>query len=425
MGVVHLLQILRWRWPIIASSVVAMLLAAGMGLMVLPNRYVATSRLLVGTAADDPTAAPAMTGPALAVFLQTQLELVRDYRVAGRVVDKLGWLQSPDLAAAYQAQGNPNIDFRRWLAQTVIDNCGVSVPPGSNIFEFSFEASNPEAARVIADALRDAYVDQTLAFKHENAARTAQSLHAEADKLLDRYRAAVARRIDYERAHHLTLTASGDDPAQLRLAALSAATPQAKAGSAPVGSHESGTQLQLASLDAHIAQLASILGPQHPQLVALQRTRAAIAAALPKGARGSVPAAGPAITAQIAEQTQKVLSVGDSADEAKRLRSDAKLLSDQYFALVARANFYDRLTESADTGLTVLSDADLPVRPIWPKRWLIIAGALGLGTLVGVLLAVIAELISRRVRDAADARLLGIPVIGEDADMPPEPRLAA
>ena len=54
----------------------------------------------------------------------------------------------------------------------------------------------------------------------------------------------------------------------------------------------------------------------------------------------------------------------------------------------------------------------MPAFPNWP---LIIFGSLGLGLALGMLAALITELLARRVRSAADLRFGDLPMLGEMA----------
>src|SRR3546814_20404800 len=46
--------------------------------------------------------------------------------------------------------------------------------PGTNILEISYRSAEQEIARIVADALRDAYVDSNLSARREEARRNAE-----------------------------------------------------------------------------------------------------------------------------------------------------------------------------------------------------------------------------------------------------------
>ena len=86
-------------------------------------------------------------------YVATQSQLIQDYRVAGEVVDKLGWANNPAVIAQYQADADGSVDLRRWAAQRIIDQTSVSLVEGSNILEINYQGPTPEAAKAIANAV--------------------------------------------------------------------------------------------------------------------------------------------------------------------------------------------------------------------------------------------------------------------------------
>jgi len=94
-------------------------------------------------------------GNSAMAYVNTQMELVTDYSVAGRAADQLGWLGDPRLIARYQNRPKSDErDFRRWLAQIVIDRTKTKVPEGSNILEITYYGTTPSEAKAVADSLR-------------------------------------------------------------------------------------------------------------------------------------------------------------------------------------------------------------------------------------------------------------------------------
>ena len=129
----------------------------------------------------DPVTGQVTAAPSFArAYTKTQIELIKDYRVAGQVVEDLGWLNDPNMITQYDMRGpGDDRDFRRWAAQRVIDGTGASLIEGSNILEISYTSNSPEAARTVADALRNAYIDTNLSFRRVYARRTAEWYEAQ------------------------------------------------------------------------------------------------------------------------------------------------------------------------------------------------------------------------------------------------------
>ena len=82
-----------------------------------------------------------------------------DYSVAGRVAQQLGWLSDPQLIQLYNNRpSTDDRDYSRWLAQLIINRTRVNVLPQTNIMEIICTSNTPDSAKVIADALRQAYI---------------------------------------------------------------------------------------------------------------------------------------------------------------------------------------------------------------------------------------------------------------------------
>ena len=95
-----------------------------------------------------------------------------------------------------------------------------------------------------------------------------------------------------------------------------------------------------------------------------------------------------------------------------------KLLRDQYDRTATRWAEQQQQAQSTETGITVLGSAVAPSRPSFPNVPLILIGGAGLGLALGVLAALLVELLSRKVRGADDLRIGDIPLIGVMAREP-------
>lgn len=401
------------RWIIVAATASCFIAAVAIGSL-LPTRYTSTSRVMLDIVKPDPVTGQVMSTNFARTFFSTQAELIRDYRVAGAVVDDLGWTSSPELLARYNARGEgDNRDFRRWLAQLVIDGTKVDMVPGSNILEISYTGNNPEVARIVADAIRKSYIDQSLAFKRESASATAEWFDQQVVKVRDNLAVAEKRKADYERVNDIILQDNNIDLESARLAAL-AMTPQVTAASVAAAAATSPAAMQLAQMDARITSAAETLGPNHPDLQDLRRQRAVVAAAAAAERRAMAPAApsgGPSISGQVRQQTARVLGQREKLEQLRALQSDVVVLRDQFSRTTAKAAEAHQQADSNDTGLTLLGSAVAPQNPVFPNWTLILFGSLALGLGVGVLVSLITELLSRRVRGVEDLARTGVPVI--------------
>lgn len=411
MSLLQFARILWARRAIILVATIACFLAALFAIWLLPTRYEAKSRVMMEIVKPDPVTGQAMATNFARAYTKTQIELIRDYRVTGPVVDALGWTSSPALLAQFNAShpGGGDVDFRRWLSQIIANNTKANAIEGSNILEIAYSGNTAESARVTADAVRAAYVDQSLAFKREAAGHSAKWFDGQVAKVGRELQAAEARKTAFERTNKIVLQDDNADTESTKLRALASQVPVS--GGTTVTGGESPAALQLAQLDARIAAAAATLGPNHPELQNLRQQRAAIASAARSSGGTTVVSGGPSLAGQVAAAESRVISQRGKVEEARRLAADVTALRDQYAKTAARAVDFRQQAESDDAGLTLLGSAIAPDSPSFPKVPLILGGALFAGIALGVMIALITELLSRRVRGIEDLTSAGVPVL--------------
>src|SRR6185437_8324986 len=315
---------------------------------------------------------------------------IDDYSVTGLAVDKLGWLSDPQLIQQYQRRSQSDTrDFRHWLAQIISDRTKADVLDGSNILDITYTGSDPDSSKAVANAVMQAYMDTSVAFRRADANRNADWYAQQADKVKASLIAAQVAEADYERVNGVVMQDDKTDVDSARLAAL------ASQGDAAAADSSSSIQAQIADMDSQIREASQTLGPNHPQLLAMKAKRSSLAAVLSQA--GSSRPAGPGMS-RVA--TQKALVVGnrDKIARLKILQTEVDVLQDQYNKTVGRETEFRQQAGVVDAGLTALGTASVPQSPSFPNNPLIVGGSFALGLVFGLLLALLIELLDRRVR---------------------------
>lgn len=430
MSITHFFRILWVRRNLVLVTTLAALAAALLVVQIVPARYTATSRVMLDIVKPDPVTGQALSSQFARAFVATQIELIKDYRVAGRVVDDFNWTSSPVLAAAYQSSNpGPDTSFRRWLAERVIEGTEAQLITGSNILEISYTSDVPETAAKVADALRDAYEVETRLMKQRGAIRSAEWFGNQTRKLRAQLREAEEKKAAFERENNIVLEDDMTDAESARLRALAGAVDApampAMGAAVPI---ISPSQSQLTQIDVAIESAMRTLGPNHPRLVALRQQRAAIAASVSQelaaaraAARVPVMSAGPSAGARYAQQQSKVLAQRGKVAEARQLAVDVAVLRAQTEAAAKRTAELQQEGESTETGMSFLGNAVAPKSPSFPQIPLIIMGSIALGLVMGVGLAVLIELLHRKVRGPSDLAMIGVPLLGMAALAPAAP----
>lgn len=414
MGIIQFLRILWARRLLVAACTVFTFLGALVVTLIVQPRYEATSRVMLGFLKSDPVTGLGITDSRnLGAYIETQRELIKDYQVTGPVVDALGWLTDPGRISAYSSRSaNDSRDFRRWLAQQVADRTSAKMGSGT-IFEITFSSSSPVEAKAGAEVLRQAYMDYTLSARRQDAARNARWYAAQAQTARAAAESAELAKAAFERENGIVMQGDGggslQDVDSTRLNALvsqAAVAPQA----GQTVAINSQASLQLAAIDAEIAENASKLGPNHPEMLQLKQRRSLIAQvaareeAAAKAGNGNAAAVS-ALSKAVQDQKARVIGQRDKVERLRQLQSEVELRRDQYKKTAERAAELNLEAGVADSGMSPLGVVVTPGKPAFPNKPLILGGSFALGAAMGLVLAVLVELLNRRVRGMEDLAL--------------------
>lgn len=410
-----IIQFLRIFWARRLIVVVAMI-TAGVGAFIVAQlvqpRYEATARVMLNLVRPDPVTGEIL-GMAAGAFFDSQVELVKDDSVTGQVAEALGWLTDPAWINAYARRPPTDTrDFRRWLGQQVAD--GTEVGVNGSVLSITYKSQSPVAARVGAETLRRGLLETSVQQRREGGTKNAKFYEEQANKARDAAEEAQLAKAAYEKESGIIMDGPGDIESD-RLNALigqatAAATPNLNAAAVAAGA--STAALQLAQIDAQIAQAAQQLGPNHPQMQELRAKRASVAdiaaqeRTSARAAAGASSGAGVATLNRLVEaQKARVVGQRDKVEHLRQLQSEVDLRREQYKSAAARAAQYRLESSVIDNNLTALGVVVTPKDPAFPNKKLMVAGALGLGAALGLALSLLLELLNRRVRGIEDLNL--------------------
>jgi uncharacterized protein involved in exopolysaccharide biosynthesis len=410
MSIVQFVRILWARRLIVLAAMVSCMIGAFVVTRLLPPRWEATSRVMLNVMKPDPVTGEIIAGAGLRSYVSTQIELVKDYSVAGQVVDQLGWLSDPGMIARYQKRkASDTRDFRRWLAQIIMDNTKPKLVNDSNILEINYDSDTQDNAKGIADAIRQAYIDSSLMLRRNEATRNAAWFSDETEKLKGQLDAAEDALTQYEKQSGVYI---GDDKTDLDTARLRAMAAEG-AAAAPIQIAPPTVlpaETELAAVNAEIAQASQTLGPNHPEIQALRAKRTLLTGELASeraaASRGIGPGGQANLDRAVEAQKSRVLAQSDKIERLRQLQTEVNLRRDQFDKASARAADYMQQEGVADTGIVPLGSAVTPQKPVFPNMPLIMIGSVGLGLGMGVFSALLVELLGRRVRGVEDLRSL-------------------
>lgn len=441
MSVIQFLRILLARWKLILGTTLACLVVATTVAMLLPKRYPASARVLMDMRRDP------VTGEVLVArgsgYLGTQIAVIKDMRVAGAVVDRLNLTSDPGLVAAYEATGRSVDDggMRQWLGAQIIEGTNANMVGGSNILEITYQSDDPDRAKRIVGVIREAYIQESLRLRTDPAGRTG-TWYQEQTELARKDLAKAEGELSAYMSKNNIIMVGGVDSETAKLASLQAALQQAQgmessnaiASSTRLANDPVSDQLsvQLAQIEDELALAGARLGTAHPSYKAILARRNTVqnqmnqarsrsqqnVSALSGAAKQSVSQ----LTREVEAQSKLVLDRKPVLDELVRLSREVDLKRTQYEDSNKKTGDLKLAADLSEPGIIVMGDPTASRTPSWPKvnQVIMLSGLLGFG--LGLVSALIAEFVARRVRGHEDMSFAsGAPVLAIVGASPPSP----
>lgn len=433
MSLIQFLRILLARRKMILLTMLSCLLVATVVVIALPKRYPGFARVMLDNTRPDPVTGQGIAAAASRNYGQTQIQFIRDLRVAGQLVDRLGLANDPATIAAYEASGRSAADggIRNWLAQQISERTDARPVGGSSIIEIIYNGRTPEEAREFAGLIRNAYIDTSLRFRVDSASRYGDWFGEQAEKSRRDLQQAEAAMADFMKANDISMQ-GGVESEMVKLQGLQAAVQAARGSQSSTEAMAAGRiandpvvdnlRGQIALLEDQLAEASARLGPNHPSYKALQsrigtlQKQVSIAQSSSRGGVSAVAGAARQslgqLESQLAAQEQVVLDRRPLMDRLVLLSRDVEMKRAQYERSVARQADLQLEAASSETGLVVLGDPTSSTTPSYPKIPQVISLAAFFGLALGIFAALVTEFFARRIRGAEDlAYAAGAPVI--------------
>jgi succinoglycan biosynthesis transport protein ExoP len=442
MNVQQFLLILLARKKIILTTLlVTVALALGYSLM--QNKtYKATASVLLNYKGVDPLTGLTMPGNLLPGYMATQIDIISSKNVALRVVDSLRLASSPAVIQQFNDATEGQGTVRDWLADLMLKKLEIVPSRESSVVEISFKGADPAFAAAVANAFADEYQKITVQLKTEPAKKASNYFNEQTKQLRDNLEAAQARLSKYQQEKGIVsldnnrvdveLSRLNDLSGQLvvaQTAAMEANSRQAGAGSALTSPDVANNALiqtmraNLAVAEGKFADTSQRYGRNHPQYKAakaeLDKVRAELNAASGTvsrsvGANAEVFRQREAeVRKALEEQRTKVLQLNRARDELGVLLKDLDSAQRAFDAASQRFSQTRIEAQSEQSDISLLNPAVAPTEPSGPRVLLNTLISFLLGTILGVGLALLMELLNRPVRSASDIKdMLGIPVLG-------------
>lgn len=429
MSLQQFLSILRARRGL-AGLILLVVVALALAWLVLrPSTYTARAPVLVDVRTDPVDATP-VQGMVLPTYVATQIDIIKSERVAERALELLPKDQEPMLRLGETARKKDSP--QQWLVAALQRGLEVKPARESNIINISWKGRSANEAARVANAFAQAYFDTNLNLKTTPAKGYSEWFDAQVAQARQRLEKAQDKLAAYQEKAGLISTSETGDYERQRLAELMQQLIAAQVRQR--GSSESSPELVesalVSTLRADVARLESKLqegsasmGPNHPKLQEMQaelrglRGRlAAESARAGQAAAASIQASASRIReleSQIAAQKSRVLATSRQRADLGVLQQEVQSAQKAYDT-VAGSAAQSRLQSMTTQGNVVfLGAAREPLEPSGPTALVVLAIALVGGALLGVVGALLAELVNRRVRSVEDLEVATqLPILG-------------
>jgi polysaccharide biosynthesis transport protein len=436
------ISILLARWKI-GLLVFLTTVGATVGVsLLLPKKYSADAAIILDIKSPDPIAGVLLPILAVPSYMATQADILQSSRVAQKVVKQLKLTDNPQLRKQWleDTEGKGSIDA--WVASALQKNLTVKPSRESNVIQVSFKGADPRFAAVITNAFVQSYLDTSLELKTEPAKAYAGFFDDRSKGLRENVEQAQGRLSTYQKSKGIIATDERFDIETTRLNELSSqvvglqalavesASRQAQASKAADQLQEvlqnpliSGLKADLVRQQARLSESSAKLGASHPQIQELQANISALTEKIAletKRISGGVAVSNninrqreSEIRASLDAQRAKVLKLKESRDEFAVLQRDVENAQKAYDVVVSRGTQTTLESQTQQTNAAVLNPAVEPTDPSSPKIFLNSLVSIFLGTVLAIGVALILELLDRRVRSAQDVmELIDLPVIG-------------
>jgi chain length determinant protein EpsF len=419
--------------------------------LTLPNKYVASTSLLLDIRSPDPIAGMSMAGMATPSYLATQTEIITSDRVAQKVVQLLKLDENPQVREQWRNATDGKGQLVVWLGKLLAQKLEVKPSRESDVINISFSAEDPTFAAMVANAFAQSYINTNLELKVEPARQYAQWFQLRATDLRAELEKTQARLAAFQKKTGMVSMGSrmqsvenskiSELSGQLVLNETLSAEIQSKKKVAGAGDSLSevmqnstiqNLKTEIIRLEVKMQEVSRNLGKNHPQYQSMESQIATLKQKLDAETQqimSSLNTAnrvnlqkGSELKATIESHKKKAIEDSGKRDQITVLENDVESAQKAYDVLVQRYTETNLQSQSNQTNISVLNPAVEPSDRSSPKIYMNLLMAVFGGTILGVGVIFIIEMFNQRVRTSeALLAATGLPVLVEFSQIDEHP----
>jgi polysaccharide biosynthesis transport protein len=441
MNFTQLVLILKARYKMILLVSVITLMTASIVSMLFPKSYKAATRVILNYKGVDPVTGMAMPAQLMPGYMATQVDIIQSKNVTLDVIKRLHLAEVKSLQEQFaQATAGKQADINEWLADLLQQKLMILPSKESSVISIGYKGVDPVFAATMANAFADSYINLSLKLKIDPAIKASQYLSEQTKVLRENVQKAQDKLAEYQQKHGLTSVQDSFDVESSKLRDLSTQYSMAQSQSIDANSRRNDAtknmsdspdvaqnpviqnmRMSLITAESKLAEMGQRYSKNHPMYIAAEAEVNKIKSQLNTEIDRTVVSLGNSASInsnrlndlkfQLEKQKQKVLDLN-------RFRSDLSILEKEVqIAQNALESVNNRFSQTALEGqstqgdISILETAVPPLEPSNPSLLLIAPFSLIIGSLLGCLFALLAEMLDRRVRSKDDLLALGdIPV---------------
>jgi polysaccharide biosynthesis transport protein len=432
--------ILRARYKVALLVLFVTVATATAVSLLLPKQYTAGAAVVVDVKSPDPVSGLMLQGMMAPGYMATQVDIINSDRVAKAVVKLTKLDESPVVKQQWIDATEGKGQLNDWLATLLQKNLDVKPSRESNVININYTGADPDFAAAVANAFAQAYINVNLDLRVAPAREYAAFFEEQTKSARERMEVTQKALSDYQQANGITST---DERLDFETAKLNETSSQLtsvqglttdssskrQSGSAATVAEVmqspliNGLKGDIARLESKLNESNVNLGKNHPQTISAEAELSALKNQLAAETRKITASIETTyqvskqreqqLRSAVAAQKTRVLELNRQRDELNVLRRDIESAQRAFEVLSQRASQTNIESQTNQTNVAVLNPAVAPPDPSKPRVLLNILVSIFLGTLLGVGLALMLELLNRRVRSADDLiDALGLPVLG-------------
>lgn len=438
----QVLLILRARYRVIIAALLLIVAASIVINLLMPKKYQASTTLVVNYKGADPVSGAMMPSGMISGYMATQGDIIQSKTVALGVVDALRLAELSTVQRDFQQATEGHGDIRDWLAELLLRNVNVVPARESSVITITFTGTDPAFAAAVANAFAAEYQKTSIQLKVQPLKQASAYFNEQLRELRDKLEQAQTRLSTYQQDNGLVSVDQRLDVETARLNELSSQLVLVQSQAADAASRQNtargvagespdvvanplvqNLKASLAQAEARLSDLAQRLGANHPQYQGakadVEKQRAELAAQMNityfslGGVARNVRQRQAQLEAAVAAQKARILELNSARDKLAILARDVDSAQRTYDAASARFSQTSIEGNANQTDVAVLSSALAPTRPSSPRMLLNVFVAILFGTGFGMGLALLLEMIDRRVHSADDVLDLQIPVLAD------------